>query len=67
MGADKTLKCSSGYNALHWAAMNGQLECCKVLIEGAAKTFLNEEYGLGKTALDLAKLYKRQKVVELLT
>lgn len=51
-GADLESVNNNGEAPLHWAAVNGQLELCKLLVEAGAD-FLKAN-GLNKTASEVA-------------
>ena len=65
-GADRRIKtCPLGINALHYSALVGSEECCRVLINKADKAFLNE-IGDRNTALGMAKNKNYENIVQLL-
>lgn len=62
--ADLNIQNKRGETALYWAAMKGYAPVVKILLSYDADPSLKTTSG--KTALDVAKKYKREKVIELL-
>lgn len=61
-GFDPNMHDSDGYSALHAASENGHLEVVKILVEHDADINYKSEY----TALELAKIAKKDEIVEYL-
>lgn len=61
-GLDPNMHDSDGYSALHAASENGHLEVVKILVEHDADINYKSEY----TALELAKIAKKDEIVEYL-
>ena len=61
-GLDPNMHDSDGYSALHAASENGHLEVVKILVEHDADI----NYKSGYTALELAKIAKKDEIVEYL-
>lgn len=62
---DMNAQNNKGETALYWAAQKGYDQIVKILLAYDADPSLKTKEGL--TALDVAKKYKRQKVIEVLT
>ena len=63
-GADPNVQDRLGLSALMVAAISGEAECVRVLMQGGARTDLLEDHGY--TALALAQLHGQHLVVKLL-
>jgi len=64
INASLTKKSAAGWTALHYAAVNGDIELVKYLIRYGAN--VNKSTGEGSTPLFLAKLGNHEEVVQLL-
>ena len=62
--ADLNMQNKRGETALYWAAMKGYAQVVKILLAYDADASLKTT--AGQTALDVAKKYNREKVIELL-
>ncbi|XP_067654111.1 uncharacterized protein [Haliotis asinina] len=64
-GADVSLVDGGGDNVLHWACAGGHLETVKLIVS-MNLVDINVRNNYGKTAADIARVWGRQRVVDLL-